>query len=176
MCPLNLRQLITGGLIFLAIAAGYGEAVKAETTTQFFARVDTNRMTLHRDSAIVFFGGVAAPVGRFLLIRKESAMCAILLKGFRRAGDAKPPTAFSTGAEHRFAEYDWYFQSDGSGDFKRGNTRRGHDSLEDGPLYGIGRLNFFGSGNINISCGPIELTWEYPDVISFFPSITHDSI
>jgi len=164
------KLLIIGFVVFLAVTAGTDEIVRAEDDVQFYENLVANRITSLRNTAVVMWGSVAAPIGRFLLIRKGSDMCAVSFEGMHRAGDAKLPTMFHSGDEHRYAEYDWYYQNDGSGDFTRKNTEHGHDTLASGPLIGIGRLAFQ-TGNIVMSCGPFKLHWGYPDLVDIFPGI-----
>lgn len=159
--------LIVGFAVLLVVSAGIEDIARAEGNVEFYENLVANRTTSLRDTAVVMWGGAAAPIGRFLLIRKGPDMCAVSFEGFRRAGDAKPPTLFNSGNEHRYAEYDWYYQNDGSGDFTRNNTKHGHDTLVSGPLIGIGRLAFQ-TGNTAVNCGPFKLNWRYPDLVKFY--------
>ena len=163
----KLRQSLgLCGIILILTLVCISNAV-AETDLEFLNRVSENRDTLKPDDAIVFWGGVAAPVGRFLLIRRDGATCAVLFKNFRRGGDAKRGTTFNTGEEHLFADYDWYFQNDGSGDFTKENVKQGLGKVAYGPLVGIGRLAFQ-TTNQTVSCGSIKLNWTYPDIVKFY--------
>ena len=153
-------------VVFLILALASISNAVPETNIEFLKRVTENREVIKSDDAIVYWGGVAAPIGRFLLIRKDTETCAVLFKNFRRGGDAKPGTAFNTGEERLYADYDWYLQNDGSGDFGKENIKQGHDKVAYGPLVGIGRLAFQ-TTNQRISCGTIKLYWTYPDIVRF---------
>jgi hypothetical protein len=163
----KLKQSIINCGVFLTCTLAFICNATAETDLDFLKRVKENRETLKSDDAIVYWGGVAAPIGRFLLIRKDSVICAVLFKNFRRGGDEQLGTTFNTGEEHLYAEYDWYFKKDGSGDFGKGNVKQGHGNVAYGPLVGIGRLAFQ-TTNQRISCGSIRLNWTYPDIVQFF--------
>ena len=115
----------------------------------------------------------SAPLGRILLIRNANDICAVRFTEFHRGHDAKPPTVFNSGAESLYAEYDWYCQVDGSGDFKKENITRGHGKLVERPLRGIGRLAFQ-AGKVKVKCGPFKLFWFYPTSISFSSSPSCD--
>jgi hypothetical protein len=110
---------------------------------------------------------VSAPLDHFLLIRKDKDICAVRFTEFHRGHDAKPGTIFNSGEETLYAEYDWYYQGDGSGDFTKPRLKSGHRKLVRKPLIGIGRLAFQ-TGTINVKCGPFELGWIYPNHVAFF--------
>ncbi len=112
--------------------------------------------------------GASAPLGRFLLIRKNKAVCAVRFTKAQRGHDAKPATMFNSGEESFSAEYDWYFQGDGSGDFTQPGVLSGHERLARNPLKGIGRLAFQ-TGKIYVKCGTLDnLLWLYPTWVSFY--------
>ena len=138
----------------------------SETDLEILKRVSENREILKSDDAIVYWGGVAAPIGRFILIRKDTEMCVVLFKNFRRGGDARPPTWFNTGEERLYADYDWYLQNDGSGEFTKQNVKQGQGKVAYGPLVGFGHWAKQ-TTNQRISCGTIKLYWTYPDTVRF---------
>jgi hypothetical protein len=106
------------------------------------------------DSALVDATVVSSPVGKFLLMRKSNHICAIRF------------TKFGGGKENGGAEYDWYFQGDGSADFTRPNISSGHAQLQwkagffDELLHGP-------SAKSKISCGSFEVLWTYPNNVIF---------
>ena len=155
-CAVALGLLI----VLLSVAS-------AETFSEMYDRIVQGRDSKFRNSAIVAWSLAAAPVGKFLLIRKGSATCAVRFTSFHAGHDARPPTVFNSGEEHLYAEYDWYYQGDGSGDFTKPDIRKGHNKLARNPTIGIGRMAFQ-TGNTSVSCGPIELNWLYPDLIQMF--------
>ncbi len=126
----------------------------------------TERERESRSYASVTYMNASAPLGRILLIRKGKDVCGVRFTEFHRGRDAKPPTIFHSGEETQYAEYDWYYQGDGSGDFKKPDVKAGHEVLVKKPLVGVGRLAFQ-TGNIRIRCGPFVLGWIYPNHVAF---------
>lgn len=122
------------------------------------------------DTVIITWDGASAPVGRFLLIRKDKAVCAVRFTQAERFRDRKPPTTFNSGEESFSAEYDWWFQKDGSGDFLKSTATSGHEELHSGPLKGIGRLAFQ-TGSIYLKCSQFELLWRYPSWVRFWGAV-----
>jgi hypothetical protein len=119
------------------------------------------------DAAEVGHMAVSAPIGRFILIRKGTAVCAVRFTSFRRDYDQKPAGVFSSGDEHKYAEYDWYFQGDGSGDFTVPNVTSGHGSLRDAPSFGLGHYSVKLSATLYVTCGPLKVSWGYPNALVF---------
>jgi hypothetical protein len=126
----------------------------------------TPREKLALTHAKIDWHQVSAPFGRFLLIRKGSSTCAVRFTEFHRGNNSKPPTLFSSGDESHHAEYDWYWQADGSGDFRKQNVQSGHAKLIQKPLLGIGSFAFQ-TGIVHVRCGPFKLLWHYPVAVSF---------
>ncbi|MFZ2448261.1 MAG: hypothetical protein WAW37_18030 [Syntrophobacteraceae bacterium] len=124
-----------------------------------------------QNNAMIIWGYVYPPNGNFILIRKATNTCAVRFTESHRGGDQKPGTVFISGDESLYAEYDWFCQSDGSGDFTKSNVQSGHKQLTRKPLVGIGRFAFQ-TGNIKVQCGPFNLSWIYPSGIGFFGSQT----
>jgi hypothetical protein len=92
---------------------------------------------------------VVIPLGRMLLVRKDTQYCAIKF------------TEFWTGKtkEDVHARYESYYQGDASGDFARKNVQIKKEELSFPKPRGIGRFAF-SFGNKNIQCGPIKLFWS----------------
>jgi hypothetical protein len=114
-----------------------------------------------RNSTLISPHSVSAPVGRFLLVRNGHDACALRFTDIHRGGDARPRTWWQEGGESEYAEYDWYYQGDGSGDFTKANVKSGHGKLYEKSAVGIGRLRFSRGINV-IQCGPLRLRWSYP--------------
>lgn len=141
-----------------ALFAGHAKTPMAENLHESHQR---SNATLTRTEA-------SAPLGRFLLIRKDKRVCAVRFTKAQRGHDAKPGTTFNSGEESFSAEYDWYFQEDGSGDFTQPGLLSGHEQLARKPLKGIGRLAFQ-TGQIYVECGAFDkLFWRYPTWVSFY--------
>lgn len=121
--------------------------------------VDESKLRTH---ALVTWYDVGAPLGRFLLIRKDSNLCAIKFTEYHKGNDAKPPTVFSSGEESLDAKYECFCQSERGGGF--GDATLGEVNKR--ASWGIGRLAF-GGGKTNVRCGPFKLPWMYPARVSF---------
>ena len=115
-----------------------------------------------RTHALATWNDIGAPVGRFLLVRKDSDLCGIRFTECHRGRDARPPTVFSSGEESLDAKYECVCQGQSGGGF--GPLTRGEVNKR--ASWGIGRLAF-GGGDINVRCGRFELVWMYPTRVSF---------
>lgn len=91
---------------------------------------------------------VKVPLGRILLVRKDSDYCAVKF------------TEFWTGKTELdwYANYESYYQNDKTGDFSNKNVQLKKDELSFPKPRGIGRLAF-SFGNKDVRCGPIKLFW-----------------
>lgn len=93
---------------------------------------------------------IQMPLGRILLVRKESQYCAVK---FTEAWKGKTESA-------RLANYESYYQGDGTGGFSSKNVQFTKGTLVSrqsvlGRLYPVP----FGHQNKEIKCGPIKLYW-----------------
>jgi hypothetical protein len=124
-------------------------------------------------NATVTYMNASAPRGRILLIRNGKDTCAIRFTDFHRGHDEKTPTVFSSGEETLYAEYDWFYQGDGSGDLTKSNVEVGHRKVKEGHMVGVGRFSF-PTGTSAIKCGPFSLNWIYPNNVGFGLSNTKE--
>ncbi len=101
--------------------------------------------------------GVVVPLGRILLVHRESEFCAVKF------------TKFWTGEteEGRYATYESYDQADNTGNILNKNVKFKKDKLSFPKPRGIGRLAF-SFGNKDIQCGPIKLWWGGGGSVHFF--------
>jgi len=148
-----LARLVVGSTTVIAAAVGFALGIGGA------ADIDENKLKTH---ALVTWYDVSAPLGKFLLIRKDASVCAIRFLEYRRGNDAKAPTLFSSGEESFYAKYECFCRGEGSGGF--GNVTTGE--LNKRPLWGIGRLAFQ-RGETNVRCGRFKLPWSYPTRVSF---------
>ena len=111
-----------------------------------------------RDWAKVTTRYIGAPLKYWVLLRKNSSVCALRFDGFRheRAIDGIPSSATSS----FYATYEWYYQRDGSQDLKKSNVRTGHG--EASRLPNIWRIE---RGTRFVDCGSIRAQWSYPHLI-----------
>lgn len=106
---------------------------------------------------------LSAPIGGFLLLRKGTDVCALRFTNIQRGGDAKPPTPFHSGEESTYAEYDWFYQGDGSSDLTKPNVKSGHSKLSKKATVGFFvRQLAWPRGDPFVRCGPLRLEWSYP--------------
>jgi len=120
----------------------------------------------------ISWNALSPGVGRFLLIRRDKALCAIKITGAWRGNDVKPPTMFNSGEESYRAEYDWYYTPDYPEQWNTAAVRSGHGEVRRGALRGIGRLAFQ-TVNGEIECGPMPMrfSWHPPTSISFYGGV-----
>jgi hypothetical protein len=101
--------------------------------------------------------GAGTALGRFLLVRGGEEFCAVRFTGWRRGRNAVTDWFFFSADEDTVAEYEWFYQGDGSGDFKKPNVQSG-----------TGKVFFRGvSGAAYVDCGPFRLPWVYPNRVQF---------
>lgn len=91
---------------------------------------------------------VVIPLGKILLVRRDSDYCAIKF------------TEFWTGKTEQdvYAIYESYYQRDKTGDFSKKTVEFRKDKLAFPKPRGIGRLAF-SFGNRTICCGSLKLKW-----------------
>jgi hypothetical protein len=116
---------------------------------------ETNKELIRRHVLLTSFS-VSSPTGYWLLARKDNMACAIRFTDFKVARSAgyasfSEPTSNSENNIHGegriYAEYDFFSQTDGSGDFKKSNVSLGHNKATraDGNWGGYGDLTGCGS-------------------------------
>lgn len=105
-------------------------------------------------------GAVSSPLGKFLLIRKGAAGCAVRFTSFYSEGNHGKTTAFFTREPTRTAKAEWYFQGDGSFDFNKANVVSGKASLKNTSSFGIGRWSFKPFATLGFDCGTISVPWS----------------
>jgi hypothetical protein len=109
------------------------------------------------DDVIIAPNAVVMPLGKILLVRKDSKYCAIKF------------TKFWTGKteEDLYASYEAYYQGDNTGDFSKRNVEFMNGDLSAPKPRGIGRLAF-SFGKKEIKCGAITLQWDGKGSIYFY--------
>jgi hypothetical protein len=140
-------------------------AANAPTASELAERDRQSREgeEITRKNIIVGWVSVSVPVGRFLLIRRGKDYCAVRFTEFHReVGRAMP---WSVPDDSQYAEYDWYYQGDGTGDFMTPNVESGHQKLYQKPTR---FFHPFESIGVNVvRCGPFHLRWDYPTQVGF---------
>ncbi len=126
--------------------------------------------------ALIQTVSVSIPVGRFLLMRRDSDLCAIRFTAFHRGHDAKPQTWFHSGHENFYADYEWYWPEP-NGNFRGPDIKKGHRTLRRGAIVGLLFLNLgVPLGTDDVECGSLTPIWFYPTGIGFTkgPRFDHD--
>jgi hypothetical protein len=95
---------------------------------------------------------IIMPMGRIVLVRKGCQYCAVK---FVEAWKGKTEYDF-------FANYESYYQGDGTGDFSSKNVQFIKEQLAWRRRVGLGKMFSFPAGpeNLEIKCGPIKLFWS----------------
>lgn len=112
---------------------------------------------IHPNEVYIGKTAISMPLEKILLARKNSGYCAIKFTKFW--------TGKTTG--DLFAEYEWYYQKDGTGDFSKKNVRFKKEGLSFPKLRGIHPFNF-SFGNKEIRCGTVRLFWQGDGLIAFY--------
>jgi hypothetical protein len=149
-------------LLFAAVAGAslLPASINAETLEDVARGLETldRNASAANDAALVAANFVTSPLGRWTLLRKGQDLCAIRFTRFRheRAKDRIP----SITTDSFFADYDWVYQGDGSGDLVKANAKAGH--LEASVKPNIWR---FMRGERFVSCRSYRTQWWYPNRI-----------
>lgn len=105
-----------------------------------------------KKNAIVDRTTVSSPLGYFLLMRKENTVCAIRFTNYQ--GSDSIGGGAGVFVSKASAEYDYFYQDDGSSDLKKENIDSGHSKLS---ATAVSSGNIV--KNILIKCGSFELKW-----------------
>lgn len=110
---------------------------------------------------------IVMPLGRMLLVRKNSEYCAIKFTKFWSENTTEVGSIFVASGSDEYATYESYFQGDKTGDFSKKNVQFKKEKLSFPKPRGIGRLAF-SFGNKEIKCGSIKLFWGGKGSVSFY--------
>lgn len=116
--------------------------------------------------------GASVPIGYFLLIRKDNDTCAIRFTNYKVSGGGYMSYFTGTyslgngqGVSRATAEYDYFHQNDGSGNFKNESVDVGHAKL----AYARGTGSFQDqSDTAMLKCGSSKLMWDGLVGVSFY--------
>ena len=138
---------------YLVIIALDGACVKASDEQKDFQR---------SNDVSVGATGASVPLGRIMLVRKGTQYCAIRFNNAWIEG-----SGWKSGWER--AEYESYYQGDGTGDLSKGNVqlRKGEVHLSGGHWIGGGHYIHFWT-DVDVRCAPIKLLWTYRTNLCFF--------
>jgi hypothetical protein len=115
----------------------------------------------------IYFAGVRAPLGAFVLAKRGRNRCAIKIEKFWGEGEGQPPSAWHGGGPKQFASYVSYYRDDGNDHLLADKYRSASGTLSRLPHVGPGRLAV-ARGVRHANCGKLELHWSYPNWIEFY--------
>lgn len=110
---------------------------------------------------------IVMPLGKILLVRRDSAYCAIKFIKFWSENTSEAGTVFVASGSDEYAIYDSYYQGDNTGDFSKKDVQFKKEKLSFPKPRGIGRLAF-SFGNKEIKCGNIGLLWSGKGSVHFY--------
>lgn len=132
---------------------------------KWLEKIDRFEREAHTIAAVTAMG-VNSPIGRWALLRKGENLCAVRFTAFHRAHpDDKSVKDYQ---ESFFADYDWIYQGDGSGELSKPNVKYGHSQADKKP-----NIWRFPRGKNFIECGPMKATWWYPNGIALIARDFH---
>jgi hypothetical protein len=102
--------------------------------------------------------GIVMPLGKILLVRRNSDYCAIKFTKFWLENTSEVGSIFVAAGSDEYAMYESYYQGDKTGDFSKKNVEFKKEKLSSPKPRGIGRLAF-SFGDREIKCGTIKLEW-----------------
>ncbi|MCZ2157458.1 MAG: hypothetical protein LC114_26780 [Bryobacterales bacterium] len=91
-------------------------------------------------SGEVYFAGVRAPLGAFVLAKRGQDRCAIVIDKIWEEGEDLPPSTWSGGGRKQFASYTAYYRQDGADKLVASNYRSVSGILSRLSPMGPGRL------------------------------------
>lgn len=141
-----------------ALLFGCGIALAAETPL-----LDSR----HFREASVYWGGVGAPIGRIVLIRKGAKTCAIKFTQAWRGNDSDQGTPFRSGDETHRTAYESVNGELADGKWSIDVSSISKGEVGQGRLVGVGRLAF-GTRSMTINCATFQIAWLPPTTVHFF--------
>lgn len=113
------------------------------------------------DEVAIHCGAIEIPLKRILLIRKDTHYCAVRFTKFWTEKEKRE--------KEKYATYEAYYQSDGSGNFSNKNVTKIDGKASWLPFKGPFRPFIYQPGDSYIKCGPYKLVWEYKKIVGFGP-------
>lgn len=111
------------------------------------------------NEVLISFNCVEMPLDKILLIRKGCDYCALKFMKLWTEKDGN----------EKYAAYEVYYQSDGTGDFSKKNIIINNSVASELPLKGPFRPFIYQPGNSFVKCGPHKLTWNYKKKVGTMP-------
>lgn len=111
---------------------------------------------------------ISSPIGKMIYVRRKGQACLVRFTSYKKESEERPPTFFSSGAPSVRAEYDSYYQGDGSYDFLRANVKTHRGVVSDAASRGLGRgLSLRVGVDPAVKCGPLSIVWYFPHSLGF---------
>lgn len=128
-----------------------------------------SEMPIESNNVIITPVAVNMPLGKILLVRRNSDYCAIKFTKIWSENATEVDSIFAARGSDQYAMYDSYYQADKTGDFSKKNVQFKKDKLSFPKPRGIGRFSF-SFGNKDVRCGPFQLFWFGQGWIYFYGS------
>lgn len=112
-------------------------------------------------------GIIMRPLGKIILMRKDSEYCAIKFTKSWLENTSEGFLMFVASGSDKYAIYESHYQGDKTGDFSKNNLQIVNEKLAFTKPRGIGRLSF-SFGNQEIKCGAVKLWWGGGGSVHFF--------
>lgn len=122
---------------------------------------------IHPNEVHIGKTGIAMPLEKILLARKNSEYCAIKFTKFWSENTSEVGSIFVASGSDEYANYELYYQRDKTGNFSNKNVQFKKDVLSFPKPRGIGRLAF-SFGRRDIECGNITLQWSGEGSVHFY--------
>lgn len=145
-----MRSVFRVGVVMLCFSFDVAVALTLSDTY----RTEETNDTSPEEFAYVGAVEIAAPLGRYLLVRRGHDMCAIRFTSYRREK--------KNDQNKFFAEYDWVYIGDDT-NYRNGS---GHEKLSSSGNFSILGFHSFLLGRRDVLCGSTRLGWRYPIGIS----------
>lgn len=116
--------------------------------------------------AVVDKMSVGPARGRFLLVRGGKDMCAVRFVAWHRGRNARISGLVWSEDDETYAEYEWFYQGDGTGVLAAANVQSGRGTAFFKGFLGMGHdaPPFVGP---YVDCGQLRLRWVYPNQVQF---------
>lgn len=135
---------------------------------QVVLAIDNGDIVLPKDNEVYIAEvGIVMPVGRILLVRRNSDYCVIKFTKFWLENTSEVGSLFVSSGSDKYAMYESHYQGDKTGVFSKKNVQVKKEKLSAPKPRGIGRLAFSFSDR-EVKCGAIKLEWFGKGGVHFY--------
>ncbi|OGQ95294.1 MAG: hypothetical protein A2521_03960 [Deltaproteobacteria bacterium RIFOXYD12_FULL_57_12] len=145
-----MKQTITCTILCILITATFSK--EGAGGMYDYLEPKDNEVAIH-------FNCIEVPLDRILLIRKDLHCCALKFTRLWTDNDGK----------EKYADYEVYYQGDGTGNFANNNVTRSEGRASEFPLRGPFRPFIYQPGDSYVKCGPFKLGWNYKKKVAVMP-------